>query len=300
MQGLLNRSSLSADAVEVRPATLADRAQLYALTEHNHRVHFNLDWWSFDNWLYSDRPSDAIWLAHFQHELVGLLLAPFDDGPSVWIRSIAIANGYSADPIALALLKHATSALRASHVEQIAALAHPEWLANLLPRLAFTPLTEIVTLRKSDRALPTPSRSSSVIIRDAVPNDVPVITANDRAAFDPVWWHSAASIDHILRSVAHFIVAEIDGRVVGHAFSDLYGGQGHLIRLVVHPDFQGRGLGERLLTEALNYQLRADAYPFTLNTQIDNTSSQNLYRRYGYRVIGQPVRVLRYAMAVAT
>jgi hypothetical protein len=40
--------------------------------------------------------------------------------------------------------------------------------------------------------------------------------------------------------------------------------------------------------------MRLGAYPFTLNTQIDNSSSQSLYRRYGYRTIGRPVRVMRY------
>ncbi|HZY40773.1 MAG TPA: GNAT family N-acetyltransferase [Anaerolineae bacterium] len=293
MFSLFNRSSLTADALQVRPARMADRAAIYDLTEHHHRVHFNLDWWSFDNWLYSDRPSDAIWLAFDQGQLVGLLLAPYDDAPIAWLRSIAIANGYPAEPVMTALLRHARPSLRALDVQAVTVLAHPEWVANLLPRVKFAPSTAIVTFRKSDRALPAPSQSGEAIIRAANMADVPAITLNDRAAFEPLWWHSAASIDHILRSVSHFVVAQIDDRIVGHAFSDVYGGQGHLIRLVVKPEFQGRGLGEQLLIESLTYQLNADAYPFTLNTQADNLSSQALYRRYGYRLVGRPVQVMK-------
>jgi hypothetical protein len=44
---------------------------------------------------------------------------------------------------------------------------------------------------------------------------VPAITPNDRAAFEPLWWHSENSIEHIRRTVAHFVVAQIDDRVVG-------------------------------------------------------------------------------------
>jgi [ribosomal protein S18]-alanine N-acetyltransferase len=290
-----NRSSLTTDALQVRPAVVADRAAIYDLTEHHHRVHFNLDWWSFDNWLYPDRPSDAIWLAFDQAQLVGLLLAPYDDAPIAWLRSIAIANGYPAELVMTALLGNALPALRALEVEAVTALAHPEWMANLLPRVEFAPSTEIVTFHKSDRGLPAPARSarSVAIIRAATPADVPAITLNDRAAFEPLWWHSAASVERILRAVSHFVVAQIDRRVVGHAFSDVYGGQGHLIRLVTHPDFQGRGIGEQLLIESLTYQLNLNAYPFTLNTQADNLSSQALYKRYGYRLVERPVRVMR-------
>ncbi len=293
MLGLFNRPAPNADALQVRSAVMADRAAIYDLTEHSHRVHFNLDWWTFDNWLYSDRPSDAIWLAFDQSTLVGLIVAPYDDAPVVWLRSIAIANGYPAEPVLMALLKPVLSTLSAQGVESITALAHPEWLANVLPRMQFARVTEIITFRKSDRALPTPARSGRALIREALMADVPAITFNDRAAFEPLWWHSENSIEHIRRTVAHFVVAQIDDRVVGHAFSDVYGGQGHLIRLVVHPDFQGRGLGEQLLIASLNYQLGLDAYPFTLNTQADNQSSQALYKRYGYRIIGRPVQVLK-------
>lgn len=289
----LNRSSFTAAALRVRPAGLADRAAINDLTEHSHRAHFNLDGESFDNWLYSERPSDAIWLAFDQGQPVGLLLAPYDDAPIAWLRSIAIANGYPAEPALTALLRHALPALNDQGVQAVTTLAYPEWLANLLPRVKFAPATTIVTFRKSDRTLPAPARSGDAIVRAATRADVPAITANDRAAFAPVWWHSAASIDHILRSVSHFVVAQIGERVVGHAFSDVYGGQGHLIRLVVNPEFQGRGLGEQLLIESLTYQFNADAYPFTLNTQADNLPSQALYKRYGYRLVERPVQVMK-------
>jgi ribosomal protein S18 acetylase RimI-like enzyme len=292
MQSFLNRASLSVEAISVRPAQLSDRAAIYRLTENQHRVHFNLDWWSFDQWLHEDRPSEAIWLAFDQEELIGLLAAPFELSPVVWLRSLAVVNGYPAAPIFTALFTHARSALLARGAEQVAVMAHPEWVADLTQRLNFTQYNEIITMRKSDRAVPDLARSSAVNLRLARPDDIPVIAENDRASFDVVWWHSAASLAHILQTVSQFIVAECDDRVVGHAFSDVYGGHGHLIRLVVHPAYQQRGIGEQLLRESLLYQLGVGAYPMTLNTQIDNAASRTLYRRYGYQLNGKPVRVM--------
>jgi ribosomal-protein-alanine N-acetyltransferase len=294
MQGLLNREALTVEAIDVRPALIADRAAIHRLTENSHRVHFNLDWWTFDNWLYEERPSDAIWLAHFHNELIGVLVAPFDASSVIWLRSIAIASGYSADPIFMALLKHARSTWLDQGVERVAVLAHPEWVSDLTHRLNFDRYDEIVTLRKSDRALPERSRSPEASLRPAVFADVPGIAHNDRAAFDTVWWHSETSMVHILKTVSHFVVAEINDRVVGHAFSDLYGGQGHLIRLVVHPAYQRLGIGEQLLVESLRYQIELGAYPLTLNTQIDNAASQALYRRYGFQAVGRPVQAMQH------
>ncbi len=297
MQGFLNRASLTIDAIAVRPAQLADRAAIHRLTENNHRVHFNLDWWSFDQWLHGDRPSEAIWLAFDHQELIGLLAAPYEQSPVVWLRAMAIANGYSAAPVFTALLAHAQSALLAQGVERVTVLTHPSWVGDLAQRLNFTLYNEIVTMRKSDRVIPGLTQSPVATLRPAQPRDVSAIADNDHAAFDTVWWHSAASLAHILKSVSHFVVAEIEGRVVGHAISDVYGEHGHLIRLVVHPACQRRGVGEQLLRESLLYQFEVGAYPLTLNTQIDNTASQRLYRRYGYQFAGQPVRVMQRVLS---
>jgi ribosomal protein S18 acetylase RimI-like enzyme len=297
MQSFLNRASLTSEAISVRPAQLSDRAALHWLTENQHRVHFNLDWWSFDQWLHDDRPSEAIWLAFDQTELIGLLVAPFEQSPVVWLRSIAIGNGYPASPIFTALFTHARSALLAQGADRIAVMAHPEWVDDLTQKLSFMRYNEIITMRKSDRAVPDFTRSPAAIIRLAALRDVTAIAENDRAGFDVVWWHSAASLAHIVQTVSHFIVAVIDDRVVGHAFSDVYGGQGHLIRLVVHPTYQQQGIGEQLLRESLLYQIAVGAYPMTLNTQIDNAASQALYRRYGYQMNGRPVRVMCQTLA---
>jgi len=130
-------------------------------------------------------------------------------------------------------------------------------------------------------------------VRPATSADLPAVLTTDRAAFDPLWWHSLGSLERILHDVVHFVVAEVDGRIAGHAFSDLYGRQGHLVRLAVHPDSQGRGIGTRLLAESLEYLMaKCSAWPLTLNTQTNNYTSQSLYRRFGYVPTGDSTTVM--------
>ncbi len=289
MQRLFARRRSAPDSFDLRLATPADRAALTRLTERARRTHFHLDWWSLDDWI-AESSSNA-WIASTGRDIAGALIAPSQDAPVAWVRLVAVDDDTDTRAVLSALLPAAIASLRSSGVESLACLAYPDWLAEQLPDLGFVPFTDVTHFRKDDRSI-AEQGSTGVRVRLAHPDDLPTVLANDRAAFDPIWWHSRDSLARILRDAAHFVVAELDGRVVGHAFSDLYGGRGHLIRLAVHPAYQERGIGTRLLAEALTYLLAAGASPITLNTQADNYASQSLYRRFGFMPTGESTTVV--------
>jgi ribosomal protein S18 acetylase RimI-like enzyme len=289
MQRLFPRRSTPPESIAVRPATIADRGALTRLTERSRRVHFHLDWWSLDDWL--AEPDGNVWVASTGERLAGAVIAPRQDTPITWLRLVALADHAEAGELLPALFDAACQPLRQAGVVSLAGLAYPDWLTEHLPRLGFAPFTDVSHYRKEDRLIPERG-DSGVAVRAASAEDLPAILANDRAAFDPIWWHTLDSLTRVLRAAAHFIVAEQQGRVVGHAFSDLYAGRGHLIRLVVHPDAQRRGIGARLLSEALTYLLASGAYPITLNTQANNYTSQSLYRRFGFAPTGESTTVM--------
>ena len=276
------------DVLTVRPATRADRASLSRLTERARRTHFHLDWWTLDDWI-GDEASNA-WLALADRRTAGVVIAPRQDAPVAWVRLISIADDVPARSVLQALMPPVAETLRAAGAASLACLAYPDWLAEQLPGCGFAPFTDVTHFRKDDAAIPD-SRSAASIrpVRDV---DLPAVLAVDRAAFDPIWWHTPDSLDRIRRDCAHFIVAELDGRIVGHAFSDVYGDRGHLIRLAVHPDFQKRGIGGHLLADALTGLLAAGGPPVTLNTQADNYTSQSLYRRFGFAPTGESTTVM--------
>jgi ribosomal-protein-alanine N-acetyltransferase len=59
----------------------------------------------------------------------------------------------------------------------------------------------------------------------------------------------------------------------------------HISTIAVHPDWQGRHLGELLLFAMLRQAVRKGAQITTLEVRVSNTLAQNLYRKYGFEIV---------------
>jgi len=76
--------------------------------------------------------------------------------------------------------------------------------------------------------------------------------------------------------------ASIDGRIVGSVRASLREGTCHIGKLIVHPDFQNRGIGSRLMEEIERAFPQAER--FELFTGHRSERNLRLYERLGYRV----------------
>jgi len=78
-----------------------------------------------------------------------------------------------------------------------------------------------------------------------------------------------------------FLKALIDGRIVGSVRACRTAGTCHIGRLIVHPDFQNRGIGTRLMNK-IEGQFSA-AERFELFTGDNSERNLYLYRKLGYK-----------------
>lgn len=81
------------------------------------------------------------------------------------------------------------------------------------------------------------------------------------------------------------MVVEVEGQPAGywHAYEkpDSY----YVANVVIHPDYQGKGLGRKLLQSAIR-QAGALGKPVTLKTLFENTA-RTLYEKEGFKVVGK-------------
>jgi ribosomal protein S18 acetylase RimI-like enzyme len=83
-------------------------------------------------------------------------------------------------------------------------------------------------------------------------------------------------------AVKIFLKAEVEGRIVGSVIGYQVGDTGYIERLIVHPDYQGQGIGTELMGEIES--LLGQVQRFELFTGYKSERNINLYERLGYRI----------------
>jgi ribosomal-protein-alanine N-acetyltransferase len=105
-------------------------------------------------------------------------------------------------------------------------------------------------------------------IRAMEPDDVPQVCAVD-AQCVPLPWSPETFQQELAGTVGYYRVAELDRRLVGYLGAHVVLDEAHIVTVGVDPAVRRRGIGERLLADALRYAL---------------------YRKYGFSPISRRPR----------
>jgi GNAT superfamily N-acetyltransferase len=259
------------------------------LLHHNENVHLHLDWHDSDAWI--DGEGGTTWLAFQGTRLVGLAAVSEPMDKTCWLRIAAVDDHRDPMEVLPPLWSALAAHLRAAGVTQTAALLLNPWIEPYLSALGFGFMEEIITLRRSSFEPPPEPLPDGVRIRTAQPDDLAAVAALDRCAFSPPWQMSEREIRQAVRVTAYATIAEIGRRLIGYQLSTVYFDGAHLARLAVAPEAQGRGVGTALVAGAIRYFQRRSLTLMTVNTQLDNTRSQEVYLRLGFRRNGYDLPV---------
>ncbi|HEY3140632.1 MAG TPA: GNAT family N-acetyltransferase [Acidimicrobiales bacterium] len=90
------------------------------------------------------------------------------------------------------------------------------------------------------------------------------------------------------------------GAPVGYTLVDLVDGAAHIEQISVLPEFQGQGVGQRLLAEVRSWAAQTGRHALTLTTFAEVPWNQPLYEHLGFRVLteselGPELRAVRDA-----
>jgi ribosomal-protein-alanine N-acetyltransferase len=132
----------------------------------------------------------------------------------------------------------------------------------------------------------------NIRIRSMQPSDLDAVVEIDRRSFSLPWPENAFRYELAQNSAALLRVAVIDlpdevEKVVGAIVIWMILDEAHIATLAVHPDYRRLGIGSKLLADSLGAAIKRGAYQAMLEVRASNQAAQDLYRRFGFLVVGR-------------
>jgi [ribosomal protein S18]-alanine N-acetyltransferase len=114
--------------------------------------------------------------------------------------------------------------------------------------------------------------------------DLDRVMVCERAAYDVPWTQDVVS--ECLRVGYNCWVADLAADIVAHGIMSVGAGECHVLNLCVRPDWQGLGIGRRLLRRLLALARDKGADTAFLEVRVSNAAARGLYAAEGFCEIG--------------
>ena len=114
--------------------------------------------------------------------------------------------------------------------------------------------------------------------------------ARVEAACMPVPWSRQSFWEEASHTDAYYLIArdvDRDNLIVAYAGCWVLANEGHITNVAVDPDYQGQGLGRKLMNERTSRVKALGVDSMTLEVRPSNTVAINLYTSLGFRSVGQ-------------
>ncbi|HEY7350233.1 MAG TPA: GNAT family N-acetyltransferase [Ktedonobacterales bacterium] len=235
--------------------------------------------------LLAHRPGVAAFSgSSLQAFLLTTILAP----PAAWLGGFGVvwSEGHRFERYFDLLLPAYGAAVRRAGAEALYYTGgdlDSDWLKDSLLARQFHLLTTLRSYDKEDFSIPSEG-NQDVVVRPFARADLNELLQVEAACFDQYWRYDAASFLEIAESYPYFVVAVQDGRVIGYQFNTVDGNMGFLVRIAVHPSLNSRGIGARLMAEAVRFFQGERVWKIALNTEEQNHHAHRLYEWFGFHL----------------
>lgn len=163
---------------------------------------------------------------------------------------------------------------------------HREHVADREPR---QPARSSQVRERNARPLCSAPDSDRVGVRDMTYADVEPVAAIEADLHPIDAWSREAFVDAVSDARTYLCRVAIDAAVglLGYAVVSVAADQSDLQNLTVHAEHQRRGIGRRLLVDALELARQRGAQEAFLEVRYDNAAAVALYEAYGFEVVGR-------------
>lgn len=125
-----------------------------------------------------------------------------------------------------------------------------------------------------------------VVVQKMTSNDIDDVSEVEKLSFKTPWSKEAFENEISGNLIARYVVAKMDGRIIGYGGMWLIIDEGHVTNVAVHPDFRGMHIGDLIISALINLANKEGAAAMTLEVRRTNYIAQNLYKKYGFEPYG--------------
>jgi len=275
----------------IRSADHQDMKVLSQLVHFDAYVHRHLDYREPLEWIGS-RPFLVL---ERDGKIESTLVCPPDPPRVAWIKMFAASRQIRPQIAWEEIWSEAKDILlQIPGVQWATAIPLQNWFKYLLEKSLFEVSHHIVMMKWQKQPIENGTLPIGISVRPMTLDDLAAISSIDQSAFVPVWQNSIDTLEIAFRQAGIATVALLNGLVAGYQISTPTHMGGHLARLAVSPEFQGKGLGTALLSDLLAQFARRGALVVTVNTQKDNQVSLSLYKKAGFIFSGEEYPIYQY------
>lgn len=116
--------------------------------------------------------------------------------------------------------------------------------------------------------------------------DIDEVLKVEELCFKTPWSYESFVSEIYKNNLARYIVAKLDGRIVGYAGMWFVLDEAHITNIAVHPNFRNRGIGDKLVKETLKIANENELKRITLEVRNSNGQAIRLYEKNGFKVEG--------------
>lgn len=147
------------------------------------------------------------------------------------------------------------------------------------------PVEKIIALSLSPVRLrrDQPDRLAFKRVSPGDESDLDILLALDHAAFPWLWWNTRDEfVFYLGLTDVEVYLAVLENRVVGYVGMTRYRGWGHLDRVAIAPEQQGKGFGREAVDFSIARGQELGFSSLSLSTQEENWQSRAVYKRAGF------------------
>ncbi|SDX00817.1 [SSU ribosomal protein S18P]-alanine acetyltransferase [Marinococcus luteus] len=123
---------------------------------------------------------------------------------------------------------------------------------------------------------------AEILIRIMSADDIDNVMEVEHNAFSMPWSRRAFENEMYNNQFAHYLVAEVGGRIVGYCGVWIVIDEAHVTNIAVHSRYRGRKIGQELLANLMELAYTYGARTMTLEVRETNETARNLYDKFGF------------------